>query len=216
MELAHWRSKQLNETKKGFHYAAIFFFGCSITSSVFIGENAAPVVILSLLTLFCVLCGEKIKRHIESIEYHNKQAVDDQSYRDDTERLSRFQLSEILLPSWFWDQEVKRSVFEKMSQKEVGLSKLGKESVQLMIEKASSEDRAQMRADSEASLSIAQGIVGRRAFSKEEMEAIYMAIEIISRLEAIENLAQGWGATNYNDTFLTRRRNDLLRKYLGN
>jgi len=215
MESQHWRTKQLKETKAVFNYAAIFFFGCAITSSVFIGENAFPVTILSVITLLCVLGGERIRSHMDKIEYYSKRASTDSSCEVDLDEIVAYRLPEILLPVWVWEKNSKNYLFRQMTMPGMGVSEIGQKAVQLMIERASDADRAKMRNDSEASLLIAQEAAGKRILSKEEMEAVYLAIEIIVNIEAKDNRDQGLGENSYGDAFLSKLRIELLRLYFS-
>ncbi len=79
--------------------------------------------------------------------------------------------------------------------------------IQMMIDVASSEERREMCANAEATLSQVNMIMGQKILSKEESKAADVAIEILMRVEATEK-GKGWW-------FRAKRRVQLTQMYLG-
>jgi hypothetical protein len=211
MELQHERSKQLQGKKVGFYVSAAFFFGMGTAALFTSGESNSVVVVFTLLSLILLMCAEKIKSHTLLIEDYNKRAETNTLFRKDLDRLTQYDLLEILLPGWFWEKKKTGSLLVEMTRPGVGLSELGQKAVQLMIEKASEADRIKMHTDSKVTLFNMRGLVGKRDFTHEEFEAIYLATEMIARLEAFENRRNKLDFSQHSEYFIAKRRNELIK-----
>lgn len=79
--------------------------------------------------------------------------------------------------------------------------------IQTMVDAASKEERQEMCANAEATLSQVNMLMGQKLLSKEESKAAGVAIEILVRVEATEKGKGLW--------FRTKRRLQLTQMYLG-
>ena len=76
-----------------------------------------------------------------------------------------------------------------------------------MINSATEGDRYKMLADAEHNLSQINLVLDKEPLTDEERKAVYVAIEVLARLEATEK-NKGWW-------FRTKRRYQLYQMYLG-
>lgn len=79
--------------------------------------------------------------------------------------------------------------------------------IQALIDNASPEDRVQLRANAEVTLSEVNMLMGQRFMSTEESKAGDIAIEILVRLDSTER-GKGWW-------YRMKRRVQLTQMYLG-
>ena len=79
--------------------------------------------------------------------------------------------------------------------------------IQIMVDVASKEERQEMCANAEVTLSQVNMIMGQMMLSKEDSKAAEAAIEVLVRVEATE---KGKGIL-----FRTKRRFQLTQMYLG-
>lgn len=87
------------------------------------------------------------------------------------------------------------------------LSSGEQQTIEDMVAAASPDQRRNMRADAEAALSQINRLMGQRLLSREENKVAERAVEVLVRLEAIEN-GKGWW-------FRSKRRLQLVQMYLG-
>lgn len=79
--------------------------------------------------------------------------------------------------------------------------------IQQLIDAASAQERLEMRANAEATLTQVNVLMGQKILSREENKASDIAIEILVRLEDLERGPSWW--------FRTKRRLQLVQMYLG-
>lgn len=87
------------------------------------------------------------------------------------------------------------------------LSGREQQQIQVMVDTASTEERQEMCANAETTLSRANMLMSQKILSKEENKAVNVAIEVLMRVEATEK-GKGWW-------FRTKRRLQLTQMYLG-
>ncbi|WP_265519481.1 hypothetical protein [Nitratireductor luteus] len=90
----------------------------------------------------------------------------------------------------------------------MSLSRADQDAAQAVVDHASAKDRAELKAQAEQLLAETNHLMGQRLLTREESHDSEIAIEILVRLEALEESGGWW--------FRAKRRVQLIQMYLGN